>query len=364
MKWLTGLSVVVLLVILFFGLRPKDFYFSNNVRWTHDQSGIRFSKYGIAYTDPIEELRKENGFGENGLSVEIALRPLNNEEGFNLILTLHNGEDEDQLIVGQWRSWIIAMNGDDYDHKRRIKRVSVNSASRSPAIQFLTITTGKEGTKAYIDGQLIRTEKDLTLHIPPGDNAILILGNSAYGRNSWGGDVYGLAFYRHILTAQDAALHYKKWSQDRNFSFAKNGKSFILYYFDEKEGTRVLDHAGGDHHLKIPSRMPILKKDFLSSPWKGFKFDKRGIEDIVWNLVGFIPLGFILAATFVKAGSKHSILITVALCFTLSLFIEVIQAWLPSRSSSQMDLICNTAGSVIGIFMAHWALKKEWIRFL
>ncbi len=258
MKWLTGLSVVVLFVILFFGLRPKDFYISNNVLWTHDQPGVRFSKYGIAYTDPIEELRKENGFGENGFSIEIALRPLNNEEGFNFILVLHNGNDRKQLLLGQWRSWIIAMNGDDYDHKRRVKRISVDSASRSPAIQFITLTTGKEGTKVYIDGQIIRVKKDLTLRIPHGDNARLILGNSAYGKHSWRGDVYGLAFYRHILTAQDAARHFNRWSKDQNFSFAKNDRPFVLYLFDEKGGERVLDHAGGNHHLRIPIRIQIF----------------------------------------------------------------------------------------------------------
>jgi hypothetical protein len=43
------------------GLRPKDFNFSNNAQWIHDQPGIRFSKYGIAFTDPFEELREENG---------------------------------------------------------------------------------------------------------------------------------------------------------------------------------------------------------------------------------------------------------------------------------------------------------------
>jgi hypothetical protein len=180
LKWLTGLSVVVLFVILFFGLRPKDFYFSNSVSRIEDQAGIRFGKYGIAYTDPIEELRKANGFGENGFSIEIALMPLNYEGGFNFIFVLHNGNDRNQLLLGQWRSWIIAMNGDDYDHKRRVKRISVNSASRSPAIQFITLTTGTEGTKVYIDGQIIRAKKDLTLRIPYGDNARLILGNSLY----------------------------------------------------------------------------------------------------------------------------------------------------------------------------------------
>jgi hypothetical protein len=85
LKWLTGLSVVVLFVTLFFGLRPKDFNFSNSVSRLEDQTGIRFRKYGIAYTDPIEELRKEDGFGESSFSIEIALKPLNYEEDFNFI---------------------------------------------------------------------------------------------------------------------------------------------------------------------------------------------------------------------------------------------------------------------------------------
>ncbi len=76
-KWLTGLSIIILFVTFFFGLRPKDFNFVNNVTWIHDESGIRFSKYGLAYTDPIKEFCKDNGYKENGFSIEIAFKPLN-----------------------------------------------------------------------------------------------------------------------------------------------------------------------------------------------------------------------------------------------------------------------------------------------
>ena len=361
LKWLTGLLVVILFAILFFGLRPKDFNFSNNVKWTHNESGIRFNKYGIAYTDPIEELRKEKSSEENGFSIEIALKPLNYEEGFNFIFSLHNGNDRKQLLLGQWRSWIIAMNEDDYDHKRRVKRISVNTASRSPATLFITITTGHSGTDVYFNGQLIKSKKDLTLRIPYGANTRLILGNSVYGKHSWMGDIYGLAFYRHILTAQDAARHFKRWSYDQDFSFAKDKNPLALYYFDEKESTIALDHAGGDHNLKIPSRMPILKKKFLSSPWERNNFGKRQIEDIVLNLLGFIPLGFAFTLTLRELGGgfvKKAAYVTFFICILVSLIIETAQTWILSRSSSQLDLMCNTAGSVIGIMIALWMLRK------
>ena len=100
LEWLTGLSVVVLLVTLYFGLKPKNFDFSNNVKWTENPAGIRFNRCGLAYTDSIEELHEDNGFRENGFSMEIALRPLNNEEGFYFIFVLYAGNDRKQLLLG------------------------------------------------------------------------------------------------------------------------------------------------------------------------------------------------------------------------------------------------------------------------
>lgn len=107
--------------------------------------------------------------------------------------------------------------------------------------------------------------------------------------------------------------------------------------------------------------MSILKKEFLSAPWKGIKLDKKGIEDIVLNLAGFIPLGFVFTSTLSGFGGvfkKKAVYITLILCILVSLTIETAQAWMPSRSSSQLDLVCNIAGSVIGIFVAWWVLKK------
>ena len=352
LKCLVGVSVAILFGILIFGLIPKDFHFSNGVNWIKDQAGIRFSKYGIAYTHPFIELVEGEISEPNSFSIEIALKPESyDEKGFNFILALHSGENSHQLLMGQYLSWIILMNGDDYDHKRRTKRIAVNTASPSPTARFVTITTGKEGTQVYLNGQRVRTKKNLTLKIPNGRKARLMIGNSTNGRNSWQGDVYGLAFYGHTLTAQDAARHFNRWFQGQNFSFAKKDKPFVLYFFDEKEGLRALDHAGGNHHLEIPSKMQILEREILSPTWSLFKLNRSFIKDFVLNLVGFIPFGFILSATLFKFGGtfeKNNVLITVVLCFTLSLIIEILQAWIPSRSSHMLDLILNTLGAFMG----------------
>jgi len=355
LKGLVGLSVAVLFAILFFGLWPKDFNFSNHVTWITEQPGIRFSGYGIAYTDPIKELIKEDDSGENGFSVEIVLKPASyHEDGFNFILALHNGKDSNQLLVGQWHSSIIVMNGDDYNHRRKTKRIAVKLAAVPPTTRFVTITTGKDGTSIYLDGQLNRTKRDLTLKIPDGGKSRLLLGNSVYGKHSWKGDVYGVAFYRYTLTDQDVAMHFDNWGKHRNFLFAMKYKPFLMYSFDEKGGKKVLDHGGGNYDLEIPSRMQILDKKILSLTWKQLNFNSGFIRDIIINFAGFIPLGFVLIATFVRVGGsfeKHGVLITVVLCFTVSLAIEILQAWIPSRSSDPLDLLFNTLGALLGVMI-------------
>ena len=353
-KLLFSLSLVILIGILFFGLRPKGFHFSNNVNWITDKPGIRFGSYGIAYT-ALSDKRIERDLSESGsFSIEITIKPEpRNQEGFNLILVLHDARDRNQLLIGQYCSSLIIMNGDDYSNRRKTRRIALNQVFQSPEEIFLSITTGDEGTSAYIDGRLIKRKKDLKLEIPRGGDTSprLILGNSVYGNSSWRGDIYGLAFYGYDLTSEQVELHFNNWSKEQKFSYANQYKPSLLYLFDEKNSKMAIDHANGNHELKIPTRMHILKKRILAPPWIDLKLNKSFIQDFVINLVGFIPLGFILSATFIELGGtlkKRVILITVALCFAISLIIEVAQGWMPSRSSQILDLMLNTSGALIG----------------
>jgi len=286
--------------------------------------------------------------------MEIALKPTSYDKtGFNFLFAIHNGDDGKQLVIGQYGSSLIVMNGDDYDHRRRTKRIAGRLAENLSIPQFVTITTGKDGTRIYLDGRLVRKQRNLTLKIPEGENARLLLGNSVYGRHNWKGDVLGLAVYRYPLSEQDAATHLKRWVNDGSFLFAKKYKPDMLYVFDEKKGEKVMDRAGGNVDFHIPSKMTILKKTILAFPWSRLMFNTEFFEDVMINLMGFIPLGFFLNATFAKAGEgfeRHGVLITVFLCFFVSLFIEVIQAWIPSRSSDVLDLVLNTTRGGVGAF--------------
>ena len=345
--------VIALFGILIFGLNPKDFYVANNVSMVLEPPGIKFGKYGVAYTDPFSEVIQNNVNGPNGFSFEIALTPENSKEGgFNFIFVLHNGKDGDQLLMGQWRTHIIFMNGDDYDNKRRMKRISVDTTTLPPGRLFVTAATGKDGTKIYINGKLFRKKKDLTLKIPNGGlKSRLILGNSVYGRNSWSGTIYGLAFYQYELTPQHASLHYNQWLKAKNIAFAKKENPYLLYLFDGNSRSGFSDHSDRNNFLNIPSRMKILKKQFFGLPTNIFHFIRVDYQDVVLNFLGFIPFGFILTAALIRFDNiigKHSQLMAVVFGFLLSLTIESIQSWMPARDSSMLDLVLNTFGTLVG----------------
>ena len=358
LKCLIIISSAIVLVILFAGLNPRDFHFSNSVKWLKDKPGIAIDKYGILYTSPF--VARGDVFKSDDFSIEMALRPAkNNEKDFGFIVVIENRKDGDQLLVAQWLSQIVVMNGGDYDYRRRTKRISVKIGPPSHQARLLTITTGKEGTKVYIDGELAGAEKDLILRIPEGQDRIL-LSNSTYGRQSWRGDIYGLALYGSALSGKKILSHFVQWSNTKDFSFIAQEKPAVLYLFDEGGGSKVLDHSGGKHDLEIPPRMKILKKKILPLGWDEWKFNRSVLQDVVINLMGFIPLGFFFAATLLKLGGiyrRHYRLIAICLGFMISLFIEILQMWIPSRSSEMRDLLMNTLGAFLGTMICRFAAQ-------
>lgn len=68
------------------------------------------------------------------------------------------------------------------------------------------------------------------------------------------------------------------------------------------------------------------------------------IRDIFANLLLYIPLGLSAGLAFGRRGAFAAIPFALALSFS----IELAQIYLPTRQSSMVDVVCNTAGAAIG----------------
>lgn len=93
--------------------------------------------------------------------------------------------------------------------------------------------------------------------------------------------------------------------------------------------------------------LPLLV--FLDSGWPRYW---TGF-DLAVNIVIYVPLGFLLALSLRRLPWRWlQLLIALLLGAGLSLGLECMQTWLPSRVASNLDLGCNALGTALGAFVA------------
>ena len=114
--------------------------------------------------------------------------------------------------------------------------------------------------------------------------------------------------------------------------------------------------------------------DFLRAGWPRY----WTWFDIVANVLGYVPLGFLLALSFMRRGNVRyfathpnvgGIAVAVLAGALLSLVMEGVQNYLPSRVASNVDFGLNVGGTLIGAIAAtalelggaidHWSRFRE-----
>ncbi len=355
---LVGISVMLVLVILFFGLRFKGASTTNPVTWHADRAGLSFGHYAMAYCQEAFRAAPDPSLATGaGLSFELAVRAeALKRDRFQILLMFHDGRDDEQLLIGQWRASLVVMHGNDYSGRRRLKRLAATEALPAGAERLITVVSDADGSRIFIDGRPVARTAQLTLKIPNRRApATMVVGNSVYARHSWNGDLFGLAVYTRALAPATIVKHFAQWKKTRDFSMAVSADPDLLYLFDDVPGQKALNRMGDTRSLIIPAKVRILRKEVLSLPWEDMRWDGAFWKDVALNLLGFVPLGFFLSALradFGRAASRRrDLLFCAGLCFALSLGIELAQAWMPSRSSQVLDLMLNTLGGAIGVVL-------------
>ena len=88
---------------------------------------------------------------------------------------------------------------------------------------------------------------------------------------------------------------------------------------------------------------------FLIAPWPRYW---TGF-DVGTNLLGYAPLGFLLSLSALRSGrSAHAVSLAAGAAALLSLAMETLQSYLPSRVPSIVDFSLNSAGAWLGALSA------------
>jgi hypothetical protein len=348
-KALGVICAAVLIGILTAGLWP--FHAPNNdVRWLNNGNGIHFGKHGV--------ILSPDAFGSTGLkdgtsgSVEIWLQPDHSDSG-GTVFAFYTPQNHKVVFAAYQSVDDLFLRRVTVDGQRRaIAKFYIGHVFREDKQLFVTITSSAQGTVVYVNGALARTSphfgltsKDLT--------GQLLVGNHPLADDGWQGVVRGLAIYNRQFTAAEVLQHYDAWTTNQTAEI-KNQGPVALYLFNERMGDVVHDQMKSGTELHIPEHYLVLQAPFLELPWDEFQPSWSYCKNVLINIGGFVPLGFFVCAYFASVRRlDRAALVTIVLGAVVSLTIEVLQAFLPTRDSGMTDIITNTLGTAFGAMLYH-----------
>lgn len=335
------LALCVLAGILTLGLwpfRPPH----NDAAWLRNEDGLRFSGYGTAFST---ESFQPVGLRENASTLEIWMQPGLTFDT-STMLAFSTVENPLQLTLHQYRSDLIVKR---QVHGSRttttVARVEQIFDSAKPI--FIAITSSPEKMAIYVDG---RERKSVPgLRLDASFSGRLVIGTSPVRTDGWLGKLTRVAVYDRQLTPEQVLGDFESSDTGMDPGTQKPPGLTALYLFQERAGNVVHNVAAAGCDLQIPTRFVLIREPFLKPFWREASLTWDYVQDILLNIVGFIPLGFcIYASLALSRASKSPAALTVLVGLAVSLTIELLQAYLPTRNSGTTDLFTNTLGTFVG----------------
>ncbi|MGB8914519.1 MAG: VanZ family protein [Candidatus Sulfotelmatobacter sp.] len=348
-KILGIVCIIAITAVLAATLWPFNPSPTNGVRWLADANGIAFDGAGLVMSN--SSLDAAVG-GPGSCSLELLLKPADTQS-FYTILGFYTPSNPKQFLVRQWTDGLIVSHdvvGAKNDRRRA--KFDVDHAFQVDKLLLLTIVSGPDGTVVYSNGQLAQAFPRFMISSNDLSGQI-ILGSSAVDYEPWPGEVRGLAIYSGELTPAQVLQHFEDWTRSPKGAPLDTDGAVALYSFTEGMGREIHSTVGSGPDLEIPKSFTVPHKAVLASPMKEFQANWLYVKDVLLNIGGFVPLGFVLCLYFASMYSRgKAIVLTILAAGALSFAIEVLQAFIPRRVSGTTDIITNTLGAAIGVTLA------------
>jgi VanZ like family/Concanavalin A-like lectin/glucanases superfamily len=344
----------VLCIVLVAGLWPFHAP-RNDVSWFKNDDGLSFGVHGMAWSS-LAFPENDTGDGTS-CSIEVWLEPEKVTSDRTILAFDSSADPGSPFSLRQYGSSFAVQHRmvDDLGVVRRVW-LKVENVFHERRSVLVTITSSVDNTKIYADGLLIGGSSDLKL-VRRDLTGRLVVANSTTD-DSWSGKISGLAIYDRELKPDQVARHFESWTANRGPMLTGEKIPLALYLFNEREGNIVHNWMDPATDLVIPTKYLVLHPRLLRPAWDQSYIARYAWtrpsywENVTINIAGFIPVGFML---FIYLSSvvriKCPVLSTIFLGFVLSLTIEVLQWFLPTRDSGMNDLITNTIGTILGVLL-------------
>ncbi len=340
------LCLVTLCATLAAGLWPFHSP-KNEVSWAEDENALRFRNHGTALTS-----RKFVFDGSHGpsCSLEVWLEPARTwTTGF--ILTFYDPLNGREFSMQQdLTDLILQRDVGNGSHQASGAQIRVQDVFRRRRA-FITAASDGQTTSVYLDGHLVVRSQGFGLSVSDLSGQ-LILANSPLQSHKWPGQLRGLAIYGSELSPEQVVQHYEDWTQRQEPVLVKHERALALYLFNEHGGTIAHNAIRSGIDLNIPKHYLVVDQLLFEPPWQEFHTQENYWKNCIINVAGFVPLGFVFSLYFtVIRKMKHAPLAAIVLGGAVSLVIEFLQAYLPTRYSGMTDVITNTLGTGAGVVL-------------
>jgi hypothetical protein len=338
------IGIVLCLGYLIVGLWPFNFHAHNRAQVSRDGKGLHFEPLAIATGGDVS---LGSSFSIE-MMVSVETKAMGN---IRSLFSIYNGAFPEDLFAAQWKDeFLMRLPFTDPKGRRRYREIDIESALPEWKPRFLAIVCGIGGTALFVDGQLAKAYPRVVPRLP-NLHGELILGDSPNEDRAFTGTLFGFALFNRALSSVEVGHHKLLWDMGKAENLATEPELARLYLFDRIQGSAVKDLSRSARTLVIPEHYRAINRRVLS--WQNWTLTIANVQDIVINVLGFVPFGFFYYAWRCHKGGGFisSIAATVLASAIVSVAIELTQVLLPTRSSSMRDLICNILGGALGIII-------------
>ena len=360
------------LLILIVGLYPFEFIklcILNRINWLSDSNGIQISPCNeVSSAEPPIELFR-SFINAEGLTIEVYIAVDDIDQiGPARIVTFSLDPYQRNFTLGQQSdSLILRLRTTASDENGVYPHFRANKVFGPGKKQHITVSYDGNLEKLYVDGKLGEISSALEGTFSNWDpKAFFVLGNEYTGDRLWHGKIYLVALYNRALGDEEIYQNYidVRSSDTTVIGSRQNHNGLIRYYtFSEGKGDVVYNQTEAiesGNLIPLNLRMNSLKEFSFEF---NFQHMLSNLDDIVLNIIGFIPLSFIL---FLNASKYQSVFSNIyfrpiLVGLIISILLEFLQVFSTTRVPTILDIMCNLIGTIIGSISLHygWTLMRR-----